>query len=287
MDKISSGILSLDVVLGGGFPLNRLSEISGPPDCSKSTLMLNLIKQNPDCVIAYLDMDKQITYDYMEQLDIDADSMVISQPESAEQLLSIVKALIDNKAVDVIIIDSLASLISNYELNASINTKVNNNTITETIKKLSMMVYKSDCAMLLINQTRNNLKEKPGTMITIADRALNSYASIRLEVQQTNELHKYDQIIGAKIKISVKKNKIALARGIQFIKINHYYSTGLDTTSDLLELACEANIINKSGSWYNYKDIKLQGKDNMIECLNTTDDLFDDVFNKVIEYYDI
>ena len=288
MDKVSSGILSLDIVLGGGFPLNKISEISGPPDSSKTTLMLNLIKNNPDCVTAYLDTDKHMNYDYLETININTESMIISQPESAEQLLDIVEQLLNARAVDIIIIDSLANLVSKEELETSMKSKqVNNNIITKTVQKLAAMAYKSDCAIILINQIRANLKEKWGKTISIADRALNSYATIRLDIKQTNELHKYDQIIGSRLKISVVKNKINLAQGIQFIKINHYYNNGLDTTADLLDLACEAAIINKAGSWFNYGNIKLQGKDNMIDLLDTDLDLFSDILNKVVEYYNL
>lgn len=286
MDKISSGILSLDLSLGGGFPLNKITEVCGPPNSSKTSFILNLIKQNPECVTAYLDIDNSVSYDYLENMGIDTESLVISHPESAEQLIQIVQSLVSNKAVDIIVVDSIATLISKDELKNSMLSHSNNNIIVDTIKKLSGLIYKSDCAMILVNQIRNDLKsQKYGSEIAIADRALNTYATIRLDIRQTNEIHHYDQIIGAKLKISIKKNKIALKKG-ESVSINHYYKSGLDTVDDLLELAVNANIIQRSGSWYNFGGQKIQGKDAFIRFLRQgNDDLLDYIHDRVIEHY--
>jgi recombination protein RecA len=286
MDKISSGILSLDLSLGGGFPLNKITEVCGPPNSSKTSFILNLIKQNPECVTAYLDVDNSVSYDYLENMEIDTESLVISHPESAEQLIQIVQSLVSNKAVDIIVVDSIATLISKDELKNSMLSHSNNNIIVDTIKKLSGLIYKSDCAMILVNQIRNDLKsQKYGSEIAIADRALNTYATIRLDIRQTNEIHHYDQIIGAKLKISIKKNKIALKKG-ESVSINHYYKLGLDTVDDLLELAVNANIIQRSGSWYNFGGQKIQGKDAFIRFLRQgNDDLLNYIHDRVIEHY--
>ena len=286
MDKISSGILSLDLSLGGGFPLNKIIEICGPPNSSKTSFILNLIKQNPECVTAYLDIDNSVSYDYLENMGVDTESLVISHPESAEQLIQIVQSLVSNKAVDIIVVDSIATLISKDELKNSMLSHSNNNIIVDTIKKLSGLIYKSDCAMILVNQIRNDLKsQKYGSEIAIADRALNTYATIRLDIRQTNEIHHYDQIIGAKLKISIKKNKIALKKG-ESVSINHYYKSGLDTVDDLLELAVNANIIQRNGSWYNFGGQKIQGKDAFIRFLRQgNDDLLNYIHDRVIEHY--
>lgn len=286
MDKISSGVLSLDINLGGGLPLNKITEVCGPPNASKTSFVLNLIKQNPECVTAYLDIDNSINYDYLETMGIDTDYLVISHPESAEQLIQIVETLVSENAVDIIIVDSIATLISQKELKGSMSTQTNNNTIVETIKKLSSLIYKSDCAMVLINQIRNDLKSKKyGSEIAIADRALNTYASVRLDIRQTNEIHHYDQIIGAKLKISIKKNKVALKKG-ESVSINHYFDSGLDTIDDLLELAVNANIIQRNGSWYIFGGQKIQGKDSFIRFLRQgDDDLLDYIHDRVIGHY--
>jgi recombination protein RecA len=285
MDKITSGILSLDLSLGGGFPLNKITEISGPPNSSKTSFVLNFIKQNDECLIAYLDLDNAINYDYLENLGIDTDYMVISHPESSEQLVQIVETLTRSKAVDAIIIDSMANLISEEELQSSMNKQHSNNTISNTIKQLSNLIYKSDCALILINQIRNDLKAKKyGAETTIADRMINTYASIRLDIRQTNEIHKYDQIIGAKLKISIKKNKTALKKGTD-VFVKHYYNSGIDTLDDLLELACNAEIISKNGSWYTYKDLKIQGKQEMLLYLKQNYDLVEDIYDRTIKHY--
>ena len=286
MERVSSGILSLDLQLGGGIPLDRITEVCGPPDSSKTSFVLNLIKQNEDCVTAYLDTDNCVSYDYLEQLGIDTDSLIISQPSNAEQLIQIVETLISNKAVDIIVIDSIATIISEEESDSGMSFNTKNSTIIETIKKLSSLIYKSDCALILINQIRNDLKSKKyGAKVAMADRALNTYASIRLNIEPTNEIHHYDQIIGAKLKISINKNKIALKKG-ESVSINHYYKSGLDTVDDLLELAINANIIQRNGSWYNFGGEKIQGKDAFIRFLRQgDDDLLDYIHDRVIRHY--
>ena len=285
MEKISSGVLSLDISLGGGLPLNKITEICGPPNSSKTSFVLNLIKENPDCVTAYLDTDNSVNYDYLETLGIDTESMIISHPETSEQLVQIVDMLVSNKAVDIIIVDSIATLISQDELNSSMSNQSTNSTISDTIKKLSSLIYKSDCALILVNQIRSDLKAKKyGAEVSIADRILNTYASIRLDIRQTNELHKYDRIIGAKLKVSVKKNKLALKKGDD-VSINHYYESGIDTLDDLLELACNANIITRSGSWYSYGGTKIQGKKDMIIHLKQSEYLTDCIYKRVMNHY--
>ena len=286
MEKISSGILSLDLQLGGGIPLDRITEVCGPPDSSKTSFILNLIKQNEDCITAYLDTDNCISYDYLEQLGLDTDSLIISQPSNAEQLIQIVETLVSNKAVDIIVIDSIATIISEEESDSAMSHTTKNSTIIETIKKLSSLIYKSDCALILVNQMRNDLKSKKyGAKVAMADRALNTYASIRLNIEPTNEIHHYDQIIGAKLKISINKNKIALKKG-ESVSINHYYKSGLDTVDDLLELAVNANIIQRNGSWYNFGGQKIQGKDAFIRFLRQgDDDLLNYIHDRVIDHY--
>ena len=285
MDKISSGIISLDLSLNGGIPLDKITEICGPPNSSKTSFVLNMIKQNKDCVTAYLDIDNTINMNYLETLGIDIDSLVIAHPQTSEQLVQITKELIASGSVDIIVVDSIASLISNEDLNSSMKKQSNNNTITDTIKKLSNLMYKSNCALVLINQIRNDLKStKYNSEIAIADRALNTYASVRLDVRQTNELHKYDQIIGAKVKITIKKNKLAIKKGND-VSVKHYYDSGIDIIDDLLELACNAEIVNRTGSWYTYDEIKLQGKPSMRNYLIRNEDILDDIFERVLNHY--
>ena len=285
MDKISSGVISLDLSLNGGIPLDKITEICGPPNSSKTSFVLNMIKQNEDCVTAYLDIDNTINMNYLETLGIDIDSLVIAHPQTSEQLVQITEELIASGSVDIIVVDSIASLISNEDLNSSMKKQSNNSTITDTIKKLSNLMYKSNCALVLINQVRNDLKStKYNSEIAIADRALNTYASVRLDVRQTNELHKYDQIIGAKVKITIKKNKLALKKGND-VFVKHYYDSGIDIIDDLLELACNAEIVSRTGSWYTYDEIKLQGKPSMKNYLIRNEDVLDDIFERVLNHY--
>lgn len=285
MDRISSGVISLDLSLNGGIPLDKITEICGPPNSSKTSFVLNMIKQNEDCVTAYLDIDNTINMNYLETLGIDIDSLVIAHPQTSEQLVQITEELIASGSVDIIVVDSIASLISNEDLNSSMKKQSNNSTITDTIKKLSNLMYKSNCALVLINQIRNDLKStKYNSEIAIADRALNTYASVRLDVRQTNELHKYDQIIGAKVKITIKKNKLALKKGND-VFVKHYYDSGIDIIDDLLELACNAEIVSRTGSWYTYDEIKLQGKPSMKNYLIRNEDILNDIFEKVLNHY--
>ena len=286
MDNITSGILSLDLALGKGLPRNKIIELSGPPDSSKSTFVFNLIKANDNCVIAYIDTDNRININYViNAMDIDPDSFIVAQPHDAEQLLEVVSTLLKSHEIDIIVIDSLASVVSYEEQQTSMSKTSNNNTLSDTIKKLSSMIYKSDCALILVNQIRNDLKAKRyGAETTLANRILNSYASIRLDIRKTNEIHKYDQIIGSKLKITITKNKVTPKKQ-QSVSISHIFNKGLDTLSDLIDLACEANIINKSAAWYSYDSIKVQGKQSLINCIEDNDDLLEELYDKVFKYY--
>ena len=284
-DMISSGILSLDLALGGGIPYNKIIEISGPQNCSKTSVVLNLIKNNPECITAYLDIDRSINYDYLETMGIDTDYLIISQPNTTEQLLHIVSSLIANKAVDIIVIDSIATLISQEEYYEPMSFKAKYNAISEAIKQLATLIYKSDVVLVLVNQIRTQLKNNMKTYsaeTTIANRAIDTYASIRLEIKQTNEIHHYDQIIGAKLCISIKKNKLSFKKK-ESISIKHYYETGIDTIDDLLELAVNAEIVQRNGTWYSYKDFKVQGKIAFINNLN--DECLDSIYTEVMDYY--
>ena len=280
---LSTGILSLDRITGGR-PY-KITEISGAANCSKSSFIFNLIKANPDSIALYIDMDHSMNYSYLQEaFDLNEDSVIITQPNNIEQMIDIIETLIDD--IDIVIIDSLPSMISKAESDMSMQQQTNYNYITETIKRLSAIIRNRDTALILVNQLRNDLKAKKfGAETTIANKALNLYATMRLEIKQTNEIHYYDQVIGSKLKITITKNKIRpIDPANKSVSISHYFSTGYDTTSDLLELACEYNIIEKRGSYYYYKNNKLgQGKLTVVNYINSDIDLLEELYDSVSE----
>jgi recombination protein RecA len=278
---LSTGILSLDRITGG-LPY-KIVEISGPANTSKSSFIFNLIKANSDYISLYIDIDHSMNYNYMKKtFGLDEDNVIITQPTDTEQMINIIETLVDD--VDIIIIDSLPSLISKEELQKSMTQQMNYNYITETIKKLAAVIRNKDTALILVNQVRSDLKAKRyNAETTVANKALNLYASIRLEIKQTNEIHKYDQIIGSKLLITVVKNKLRLTNpSNKSVSISHYFNSGYDTTDDLLDLACEYSIIDKRGSYYYYRDNKLgQGKDTVKQYIENTDGLLEELYGMI------
>lgn len=278
---LSTGILSLDRITGG-LPY-KIVEISGAANTSKSSFIFNLIKANSNSISLYIDIDHSMNYSYLKNtFNLDEESVIITQPTDTEQMIQIIETLVDD--VDIIIIDSLPSMINKAELEKSMTQQTNYNYITETIKKLAAVIRNKDTALILVNQVRSDLKAKKyGAETTVANKALNLYASIRLEIKQTNEIHKYDQIIGSKLKITVMKNKLRpINPSNKSIAISHYFNRGYDTLDDLLELACEYDIIDKRGSYYYYNNNKLgQGKEAAKHSIENTDGLLEDLYERI------
>lgn len=273
IEVISSGSLLLDDILGiKDFPKGRIIEIYGPESAGKTTLALMALAQTQKIngKIAFIDAEHALDRQYSQKLEVDVNGLLVSQPDSGEQALEILDILVKSQSLDMIIVDSVASLVPQVELDGDMTDQTigaQARLMSKALRKLSISIAKTNCIVIFINQIR----EKVGIIygnpeITPGGKALRFYSSIRLEVRKGEQLLKNSQIIGHKIKIKVVKNKVAPP--FKTAVIDFYFTQGISQQNEIIDIAIENKIINKSGGWYNYGEIKLgQGKEKARESL--------------------
>lgn len=289
VEAISTGSLVLDLALGvGGFPRGRISEIFGQESSGKTTLALTAIAnaQKNGGIAAFIDAEHALDPEYAKKLGVDIDNLYISQPDSGEQALAIVEMLAKSNAVDIIVIDSVAALVPQAEIEGQIGDQfigLQARLMSQALRKLTTIVGKSKTAVIFINQVR----EKVGVMFgnpetTPGGRALKFYASVRIELRKIDNIKKGEVNVGARVKAKVVKNKVAPPfREAQF---NIIFGKGIDKIGEIADLATELNIISKSGSWYSFGDEKIgQGKEKLIEYLENNPNLVEEIENKIKE----
>ncbi len=289
VEAISTGSLVLDLALGvGGFPRGRISEIFGQESSGKTTLALTAIAnaQKNGGIAAFIDAEHALDPEYAKKLGVDIDNLYISQPDSGEQALAIVEMLAKSNAVDIIVIDSVAALVPQAEIEGQIGDQfigLQARLMSQALRKLTTIVGKSKTAVIFINQVR----EKVGVMFgnpetTPGGRALKFYASVRIELRKIDNIKKGEVNVGARVKAKVVKNKVAPPfREAQF---NIIFGKGIDKIGEIADLATELNIISKSGSWYSFGDEKIgQGKEKLIEYLENNPNLMEEIENKIKE----
>lgn len=289
VEAISTGSLVLDLALGvGGFPRGRISEIFGQESSGKTTLALTAIAnaQKNGGIAAFIDAEHALDPEYAKKLGVDIDNLYISQPDSGEQALAIVEMLAKSNAVDIIVIDSVAALVPQAEIEGQIGDQfigLQARLMSQALRKLTTIVGKSKTAVIFINQVR----EKVGVMFgnpetTPGGRALKFYASVRIELRKIDNIKKGEVNVGARVKAKVVKNKVAPPfREAQF---NIIFGKGIDKIGEIADLATELNIISKSGSWYSLGEEKIgQGKEKLIEYLENNPNLVEEIENKIKE----
>lgn len=287
VESISSGSISLDVALGvGGFPRGRISEIFGQESSGKTTLALSAIAnaQKDGGIAAFIDAEHALDPEYAKKLGVDVDNLYISQPDSGEQALSIVEILAKSNTIDIIVIDSVAALVPQAEIEGQIGDQfigLQARLMSQALRKLTAIVGKSRTAVIFINQIR----EKVGVMFgnpetTPGGRALKFYSSVRVELRKIDNIKKGEMNVGARVKAKVVKNKVSPPfREAQF---NIIFGKGIDKMGEIADLATELNLINKSGSWYSYGDEKIgQGKEKLIEYLENNLSLMIDLESRI------
>ncbi len=269
VDVISSGSLAIDNCLGvGGFPKGRIVEIYGPESSGKTTLALQAIAecQKSGGKAAFIDAEHAIDPKYAKALGVDIDDLILSQPDSGEQALEITEVLAKSGAIDIIVIDSVAALVPQAELDGEMgdqNVGLHARLMSKAMRKLAGTMSTHNCLAIFINQ----LREKVGVMFgnpetTTGGRALKFYSTIRLEVRKSESIKNGTEIIGNKVNVKVSKNKVAAPFKSTSVEI--YYGEGISHTSEVVQLGVDLGIIDKSGAWFSYNGEKIgQGKESV------------------------
>ena len=283
VDVISSGSLSIDNVLGvGGFPRGRIIEIYGPESSGKTTLALQAIAecQEGGGKCAFIDAEHAIDPKYAKALGVDVDELILSQPDSGEQALEIAEVLIKSGAIDLIVIDSVAALVPQAELDGEMgdsNIGLHARLMSKAMRKLAGSMSANNCTAIFINQ----LREKVGVMfgnpeVTTGGRALKFYASIRLEVRKSEAIKNGSEVVGNKVNVKCAKNKVAPP--FKSCTVEIYYGEGISHLSEVVSLGVELGIIDKSGSWFSYKGEKIgQGSDSVRAYLKANPEVDEEI----------
>ena len=291
IDSISTGSIGLDIAIGiGGLPRGRIVEIYGPESSGKTTVALHSVAeaQKDGGIAAFIDAEHALDPVYAKALGVDVDNLIISQPDTGEQALEIAEALIRSGAIDIIVIDSVAALVPKAEIEGDMGDShvgLQARLMSQALRKLTGSIKKSNCVAIFINQ----LREKVGIMFgnpetTTGGRALKFYSSVRLDVRKIDTIKQGDKILGSRTRVKVVKNKVAPP--FKQAEFDIMYGEGISKIGDLLDIAANIDIVKKSGSWYNYQDIKLgQGRENVKKFLSDNMDLANEIEEKVRKYY--
>ena len=288
VDVISSGSLGLDVALGvGGYPRGRVVEIYGPESSGKTTLTLHAIAETQKAggIAAFIDAEHAFDRFYAENLGIDIDNLIISQPDNGEQALEIADNLVRSGAIDLIVIDSVAALTPRSEIEGEMGDSkmgLHARLMSQALRKLTGSISKTNCTMIFINQ----LREKIGVMFgnpetTTGGNALKFYASVRLDIRRSSQIKDADgSVRGNKTRVKVVKNKVAPP--FKLAEFDIMYGEGVSKVGEILDLAVEFDIIQKSGSWFSYDATKLgQGRDAVKQMIKDNPDLMDELEAKI------
>lgn len=283
IDVLSTGSLQLDIALGiGGLPRGRVIEIYGPESSGKTTLTLSAVAQGQSQGLqcAFIDAEHALDTNYAANLGVDLGNLLISQPDNGEQALEIVDSLVRSGAVDVIVVDSVAALTPKAELEGEMGDSLPGlqaRLMSQALRKLTAVVKQSNCTVIFINQIRMKIGVMFGSPeTTTGGNALKFYASVRVDIRRTGSVKKGEDIIGNEVKVKVVKNKVAPPFKVANFDI--MFGTGINRAGEVLDLAVEHQIVQKSGAWYAYKGEKIgQGRDNSCDFLRATPELFDEL----------
>ena len=293
LDVVSSGCLSLDIALGiGGYPKGRIIEIYGPESSGKTTFALQAIAevQKAGGRAAFIDAEHALDPVYAKRLGVNTNELILSQPDTGEQALEICEALVRSEAVSIIVIDSVAALVPQAEIDGEMGDShvgLQARLMSQALRKLSGTINKTNTIAIFINQ----LREKVGVMFgnpetTPGGRALKFYSTIRLDIRRNEQLKIGDKVMGNKTTVKVVKNKVAPPFKTAVVDI--MYGEGISKEGELIDLGSEAGILEKTGSWYSYNGEKLgQGKENVKLLLKDRVELRDEIEEKVREFYGI
>jgi recombination protein RecA len=289
---VSTGSLGLDIALGvGGLPRGRVVEIYGPESSGKTTLTLQVIAQMQKLggIAAFIDAEHALDVQYAQKLGVNLQDLLISQPDTGEQALEIVDALVRSGSVDLIVIDSVAALTPKAELEGEMGDALPGlqaRLMSQALRKLTATVKKTNTMVIFINQIRMKIGVMFGSPeTTTGGNALKFYASVRLDIRRIGSIKKGEEVIGSETKVKVVKNKVAPP--FKTAEFDILYGEGISREGEIIDLGVTAKIVDKSGAWYAYNGEKIgQGKDNSREFLRENPDLAHEIENKIRAFWD-
>ena len=291
VETIPTGSLSLDIALGlGGIPKGRIIEIYGPESSGKTTVTMHMIAevQKRGGIAGFIDAEHALDPVYAKNIGVDVDNLYISQPDNGEQALEITETMVRSGAIDIVVVDSVAALVPKAEIDGDMGDShvgLQARLMSQALRKLTAVISKSNCTVIFINQ----LREKVGVMFgspetTTGGRALKFYSSVRLDVRRIEALKQSGETIGNRTRVKVVKNKIAPP--FKEAEFDIIFGEGISTVGDILDLAADAGIVNKSGAWYAYEGNKIgQGRENTKQYLKEHTEMLQEIEQKVRAHY--
>ena len=293
IDSISTGCLDLDIALGiGGVPRGRIIEIYGPESSGKTTVALHVAAeaQKLGGAVAFVDAEHALDPSYARNLGVDTENLIVSQPDTGEQGLEIAEALVRSGAIDVLVVDSVAALVPRAEIEGEMGDShvgLQARLMSQALRKLTGTINKSKCVVIFINQ----LREKVGVMFgnpetTTGGRALKFYSSIRLDVRRIDSIKQGDEIVGNRTRVKVMKNKVAPP--FKQAEFDIMYNEGISRNGNIVDVGVKENIVQKSGAWFSYGDIRLgQGRENAKNYLKENPEIALEIENKIRAKHDL
>ncbi len=293
VETIPTGSLSLDIALGlGGIPKGRVIEIYGPESSGKTTVTLHMIAevQKRGGIAGFIDAEHALDPVYAKKIGVDIDNLYISQPDNGEQALEITETMVRSGAIDIVVVDSVAALVPRAEIDGDMGDShvgLQARLMSQALRKLTAIISKSNCTVIFINQ----LREKVGVMFgspetTTGGRALKFYSSVRLDVRRIESLKQSGDVIGNRTRVKVVKNKIAPP--FKEAEFDIMFGEGISKEGDILDLAANVNIVNKSGAWYAYEGNKIgQGRENAKVFLRENPVMCLEIAGKVREHFEL
>ena len=282
VELIPSGALSLDIALGGGYPKGRVIEIYGPESSGKTTLTLHAIAevQKAGGTAAFIDAEHALDPVYAKKLGVDTDNLLISQPDNGEQALEIAETLVRSNAVDLVVVDSVAALVPQAEIEGEMGDShmgLQARLMSQALRKLTGIISKSKATVIFINQIRMKIGVMFGNPeTTTGGNALKFYASVRLDIRRTGQIKVGEEVLGNRTKVKVVKNKIAPP--FRQAEFDIMYNEGISTAGDVLDLAVQHGIVGKAGAWFDYKDGKIgQGREAAKQYLKEHKDVMTEI----------
>ena len=286
VDLFSSGALSIDLALGGGFPRGRIIEVYGPESSGKTTLTLHAIAeiQKQGGTAAFIDAEHALDPQYAKRLGVDTENLFISQPDNGEQALEICETLVRSNAVDVVVVDSVAALVPQAEIEGDMGDShmgLQARLMSQALRKLTGIINKSQCTVIFINQIRMKIGVMFGNPeTTTGGNALKFYASVRLDIRRIGQIKDGENIIGNRTKVKVVKNKIAPP--FRVAEFDIMYNEGISATGDAVDLGVQYGIVGKAGAWFDYNDAKIgQGREASKRYLKENPKVMEEIIAKV------